>query len=479
MKFSTRLAAIALSLCAAFAFVACDDDDSDKTLPVSDATVEVTTVSKTSESAVLSITTSAADAAAYYRTTDVDFVATGEFVFRNGVQIEPNQTVSISMPYLESMADYRVITAARASNGGYTVVYTDIHVPDYPASIEISVDKIKPQAVVATFTPDEHAKSYKVGIGRSSSTVEEFLADEISTLTISGNSPNTLDLAGLSPEEDYVIYAVSFNSEGPCDVTTAAVRTSVAPSAAIEVTMDNVIIADVKVTPNDATSKYIYIAASAEIWDEYAEAFGGEVALIETFYSFGQAIMDEGVSESQWELNGECSYEYLIACLVYDEDGEAYGVVKQFFTSPDRVENAPQASLEITVGEVTSTSARLIYTMSGGTLGYYQGIFTESEYLDMLTSRGEDYIRQYVAFYGYMMLEDDDYVWPGLTAGTNYVAVGSPFNVNGIEEYGPLATAEFTTADGTSSAAAGAFGKRNSNAHRGLISAEQLDAIGR
>lgn len=48
MKFSTRLAAIALSLCAAFAFVACDDDDSDKTLPVSDATVEVTTVSKTS-----------------------------------------------------------------------------------------------------------------------------------------------------------------------------------------------------------------------------------------------------------------------------------------------------------------------------------------------------------------------------------------------------------------------------------------------
>jgi len=480
-NFTIRFAAFALSLCAAFAFVACDDDDSDKTLPVSDATVQVQVTAQTPESADLTITTSAAEAAAYYRTTDMTFRASGEFVFRNGVEIQPNTAVNISMPYLEAMADYRIITAAKAANGGYTVNYTDIHVPDRPTSISISVDKVKAKKIVATFTPDEYTKSYKIGIGRSTSTVEEFLADEIETATINGNEPNTFDLEGLSPEEDYIIYALSYNNEGPgCDVVTVTAKTAVAPALDVDVTMDNVMIADVKITPNEATSKYLYIAASAEMFDEYSAFLGGDVALIETFYEMGEAGMGEGPTESQWELNGSCSYDYLIACVTYDEDGEVYDVVKTYFTSPEKVEGAPEASVEITVGEVTPTSARLVYSMSGGTLGYYQGVYSESAYLELLAEGGEARVFEYTAFYGTLMLEDDDYVWPGLKSGTKYVAVACPFNVNGIEGYGQLVTAEFTTPEGAAAAAASnSAGTRSRNLRRGLISADQFKAIKR
>ncbi len=477
-NFTIRFAAFALSLCAAFAFVACEDDDSDKTLPVSDATVQVQVTAQTPESADLTITTSAAEAAAYYRTTDMKFRASGEFVFRNGVEIQPNTAVNISMPYLETMADYRIITAAKAANGGYTVNYTDIHVPDRPTSITISVDKVRAKKITATFTPDEYTKSYKIGIGSSTSTVEEFLADEIATKTIDGNEPQTIDLEDLSPEEDYILYALSYNNEGPgCDVVTLAAKTAVAPALDVDVTMDNVMVADVKITPNEATSSYFYVVASAEVFDEYSAMFGGDVALIE---AMGEAGMDEGTTESQWELNGSCSYEYLVACVTYDEDGEVYDVVKTFFTSPEKVEGAPEASVEITVGEVTSTSARLVYTMSGGTLGYYQGVYSESAYLELLEQGGEANVFQFTAFYGTLMLENDDYVWPKLTPGTKYVAVACPFNVNGIDGYGQLATAEFTTPEGTAAAAAGnSAGKRSSELRRGLISADQFKAIKR
>lgn len=479
-NFTLRFAAFALSLCAAFAFVACENDDSDKTLPVSDATVQVQVTAQTPESADLTITTSAAEAAAYYRTTDMKFRASGEFVFRNGVEIQPNTAVSISMPYLETMADYRIITAAKAANGGYTVNYTDIHVPDRPTSISITVDKIRAKKITATFTPDDYTKSYKIGIGRATSTVDQFLADEIETTTIDGNEPNTIEIEGLSPEENYIIYAQSYNNEGPgCDVVTTTVKTAVAPAVDINVTMDNVIMADVKITPNEVTSRYIYLAASAEIFDEYSALFGGDVALLETFYELGEAGMGEGPSESQWELNGSCSYEYLIACVIYDEDGEAYDVVKTYFTSPEKVEGAPEASVQITVGEVTSTSAQLIYNMSGGTLGYYQAVYSESNYLELMEQGGVDYVFQYTAFYGSLMMENDDYVWPRLTPGTKYIAVGCPFNVNGIDGYGQMATAEFTTPDGSSatSAAGNTAGKRSRNIRRGLISADQIKAI--
>ena len=96
--------------------------------------------------------------------------------------------------------------------------------------------------------------------------------------------------------------------------------------------------------------------------------------------------------------------------------------------------------------------------MSPTTVGYYQSIFTKANYDQLFAmgetpefgGSGEQYIIDYTAFYGYMLTADDNYVWEGLDSNTAYVAVGCPFNVNGIDGYGPLATKEFTTLAGSS-----------------------------
>ena len=115
-KFFTRFAAVAMTLVAAFSFVACEEDKVEE-VAVSDATVEVAVTAKDAQSATFAITTTKAEAVAYYRTTDTKFIATGDFVFKNGKEVEPNTTVSVSMPYLEEMSDYRLVVAARAANG--------------------------------------------------------------------------------------------------------------------------------------------------------------------------------------------------------------------------------------------------------------------------------------------------------------------------------------------------------------------------
>ena len=153
-KFFTRFAAVAMTLVAAFSFVACDEKVDE--VAVSDATVEVAVTAKTAQSATFAITTTKADAVAYYRTTDTKFLATGEFVFKNGKEVEPNTTVSVEMPHMEEMSDYRLVVAARATNGAYTVTYTNVHIPDLPTTISIAMDKITYSEADIVVTPDDY-----------------------------------------------------------------------------------------------------------------------------------------------------------------------------------------------------------------------------------------------------------------------------------------------------------------------------------
>ena len=154
-KFFTRFATVAMTLVAAFSFVACDEEKVEE-VAVSDATVEVAVTAKDAQSATFAITTTKAVAVAYYRTDDTKFIGTGDFVFKNGKEVEPNTTVSVSMPYLEEMSDYRLIVAARAENGAYTVTNTDVHVPDFDASVSIAVENLQCRLTSAVRSDDAH-----------------------------------------------------------------------------------------------------------------------------------------------------------------------------------------------------------------------------------------------------------------------------------------------------------------------------------
>lgn len=477
-KFFTRFAAIAMTLVAAFSFVACEEEKVDEVV-VSDATVEVAVTAKTSQSATFAITTDKAEAVAYYRTTDTKFIATGEFVFKNGKEVEPNTTVEVSMPYLEEMSDYRLVVAARAANGAYTVTNTDVHVPDFETSLSIAVNNLTYSGADVVVTPSEHTVKFVIGIGDATSTVAQFLAGEVESLSAEGNAPKTVTLQNLDEKTDYIIYAQAFNRENTgSDVVTAKVTTLEGPNVDIQVSMDNTIQANVTYTLNDKCGAVIALAASASVYYEFAEAFGGEEDLLMTYYYADMADFVQGTepTSTQWAMNGECDYEYLVAALVLDENMEPYKIVHKEFVSPSFDENAPEATVQITLGENTSAGPQLIYTMGEGTLGYYQSVYTLTDYEDLVAfalSEGlteEEYIQQYTAFYGYVMFENDDYVWEGLTPNTDMVAVGCPFNKNGIEGYGKNAVLHFRTApaEGTAAATREFVTKRENKVKRAL-----------
>ncbi|MBQ5852483.1 MAG: hypothetical protein IIW53_00135 [Rikenellaceae bacterium] len=484
-KFFTRFAAVAMTLVAAFSFVACDEKVDE--VAVSDATVEVAVTAKTAQSATFAITTTKADAVAYYRTTDTKFLATGDFVFKNGKEVEPNTTVSVEMPYMEEMSDYRLIVAARAANGAYTVNYTNVHIPDFATSLSISVANLTYSGADVTVTPDEHTAKFVVGIGDGNSTVEQFLAGEIESVSATGNAPKTVTLQNLDAETDYIVYAQAFNRENTgSEVVSKKITTLAGPGVDIQVSMENTIQAYVTYTPNDKCGGVIALAASASVYYEFAEAYGGEQALLETYYMMDMAdVIAAGETKTtMWSMNGECDYEYLVAALVLDENGNVYDIVHVPFTSPSFDENAPEATVEITLGTNDANGTQLIYTMGEGTLGYYQSVYTKLDY-DELVAYGasigmteQEYIQQYTAFYGYVLYENDDYVWADLEPDTEMVAVGCPFNKNGIEGYGEMTTLPFKTAPADeATASVREFVTKKATTKRALVRKEQLDAL--
>lgn len=447
-KFFTRFAAIAMTLVAAFSFVACEQEI-DEVL-VSDATVEVAVTAKTSQSATFAITTDKAEAVAYYRTTDTKFIATGEFVFKNGKEVEPNTTVEVSMPYLENMEDYRLVVAARAANGAYTVTNTDVHVPDHATSIAIKVDSVACDLIEVVVTPDDYTVKYVVGVGAENSTVADFEAGKISTLEVQGNEPKTVSLDGLQPEQSFIVYAQSYNNEGPgSEVVTLKVTTTEAPAVDVVATMTNTIVADLALTPNDQCGAYSYIVAQKAMWDMYKDGMLGAVLtdeeLLETFYMYGMTTDETEAIEGQMEMSGMCGDEFIIGVIVFNVNGGYYGMQFEEFSSPEKVADAPTPSVTVAVGTVTDSTVDLSFTMGEGTEGYYAAVMTIENYEDIVV-KGEANLMNYVYGFGTLLTADDNDTWKGLTPSKEYKVVALPFNVNGADGgFGAMVVDGFTT----------------------------------
>lgn len=431
-RFFTRFATVAMTLVAAFAFVACEEEKVDEVV-VSDATVEVEVTAKDSQSATFAITTTKAQAVAYYRTTDTKFIATGDFVFKNGVEVEPNTTATVTMPYLTNMEDYRLCVAARAENGAYTIGYANVHVPDHPTSVSIKVDEMTYSTATVTVTPSENSVSFKVGFGPAGSTAEQFLAGELKSMNVDGSEPQQVAMEGLKAETSYVVFAQSYNNEGPgCDVVSATFTTPVGPEVAVEATMTNTIVADLKFTPNDLCSNYSFIVAQQAMWEEYKVMMAtDDEGLLKTFYEWYMTNDASGVVETQVEVSGMCDDSYIVGVIVFDENGQYYACDFTTFNSPSKVEDAPTPAVEIAVGTLTAESAELSFTMGEGTAGYYCALLTKANY-DDINSKSETNLFNNVVGFGTVMTANDTDNWK-VDGGVDYVAVAVPFNVNGAD----------------------------------------------
>ena len=177
--------------------------------------------------------------------------------------------------------------------------------------------------------------------------------------------------------------------------------------------------------------------------------------LTETYASFGMVTPIPDGETGIVALNGYEDYDYIMGVAGFDASGNYVSCGSFSFHSDFADESLPlPGDMTIDVSEITESTARVKYVMGENTRAYYQAVMTVADYNELVEygatlpdyDNPEDYVRDYVAVYGTTLFADDDYVWPNLLSGTDYVAVGYPMNGNGTFGYGASAKAEFTTA---------------------------------
>ena len=178
--------------------------------------------------------------------------------------------------------------------------------------------------------------------------------------------------------------------------------------------------------------------------------------LTEMYASFGMVTPIANGEKGIVALNGYENYDYIMGVAGFDASGNYVTCGSFSFHSDFADENLPlPEEMVIEVSEITESNARVQYIMGENTRAYYQSVMTVADYNDLLAYGAslpddyddpEDYVRDYVAVYGTTMFADDDHVWPSLSPGTDYIAVGYPMNGNGTFGYGETAKTEFTTA---------------------------------
>lgn len=171
--------------------------------------------------------------------------------------------------------------------------------------------------------------------------------------------------------------------------------------------------------------------------------------IVELYLESGMIPLSEPGSMVTVPLNGEPGYEYYIGLVATDNSGAMLENMYFTFFAPEFDETlALPEKVGVQVSEIADNSARIVCTMGANTCAYYQALMTRADYDKVLSGGGSDpegYLRDYVAFYGVFMSENDDYVWPDLPSGTDMVFVCYPMNGNGIKGYGEKTEVAFTT----------------------------------
>ncbi|WP_300109291.1 hypothetical protein [uncultured Alistipes sp.] len=250
------------------------------------------------------------------------------------------------------------------------------------------------------------------------------------------------------------------------------------------------ILVDLKVAIYD-TEKYDKVGAMIVAVDVLPEIGMTLEELMTLYYGAGMVPVFSNGEEFKPVLNGSPDYAYYMAIAAVGKDG-SLDVSSYEFVSPPFDPSLPtpgQMSLEIK--EVTENTARMVYTMGENTRCYYAAAMTvESyneffEYVPDTYDSPEEYLRDYVAFFGSALYEDDDSVWPSLTPGTDFKALCYPMNGNGHEGYGPETIVDFSTAQSTTTTSVASFPdpqqinlilpvSKNNRTVRPITSAEQV-----
>lgn len=321
------------------------------------------------------------------------------------------------------------------------------------ASLTMSLEYVEDGAFNIKFVPSEDVETirYAVVSAVSMPLAESLLAFEEGTLegieeTDAVSVPVVRDSIG-----PYAVYAKGITASGIESETQYS--QIMAFGAGLTVERFDLVAMDLTATIHDeslASSGLLVVSKMV-----LAELGMSIEELTETYASFGMVTPIPDGETGIVALNGYEDYDYIMGVAGFDASGNYVSCGSFSFHSDFADESLPlPGDMTIDVSEITESTARVKYVMGENTRAYYQAVMTVADYNELVEygatlpdyDNPEDYVRDYVAVYGTTLFADDDYVWPNLLSGTDYVAVGYPMNGNGTFGYGASAKAEFTTA---------------------------------
>ncbi len=322
------------------------------------------------------------------------------------------------------------------------------------ASLAIELTAVHLNEISAKITPDEHTVKYSYAIG----TIEDLAAFEAGTLegiqTVEDNTEATYQFPELDSATEYVVFAQGTNRADIKGEVVCSSGMTLIDIFNVEVSYDamNLMYCTVTTTPMDAVDHYFILSAGEDVYFEF-------VYMYEEFFGMTEDEMIQelgmectGETTNVFGLSGEPNFKQMMVIAMYDAAGELQGILYDKFTTPEITPGLPLPEpVSIVVSEETATSARVVFTPGANTAGYFQLVFKAADYDEVMDDpelTEEDKtaeLRSFLLFANYMMIEEDDYVWPGLIPDTEYVALARPFNDNGEAGWGDFTAERFAT----------------------------------
>ena len=355
--------------------------------------------------------------------------------------------------YIMKKTLFRVLSIALATTIGFSASSCGNDDPDsIPVEMTITIGDVTQTTVAATITPSKNAAKYSYAIGEQGD-LDAFNNGTLAGIVnVTGDQPTTLTFTDLDEETDYVIFTNGINTAQQVGATaTKTARTLDATTPGVKIKFDDIstVAAIITTKPNSLVSKYYTVSVGANVYESFVDALGGgdKIEFMETLVLFELASIHSATATEMWQLEGSPDFESVFVVLVFDQNGDPVELIEKEYKAPPFIDGLSEAGASITISNITASSAKIKITPDANALGFYAGIFTEEDYEDMIID--EEYLRQYVAMFGFFSLVEDDDVWDGMNASSDYVMVVSPFNRNGIQGYGPFVTEKFTTLAGS------------------------------
>lgn len=412
-----------------------------------------------------------------------------EYVYVLGTESE-QRTAECSVSF-DGLAPAEYNVKVKATGTGYLdSEWGEITVTIDDASLAMKTTYVSDGCFNIEFTPGEGLSSIRYAVV---SAVARPLSESLAAFedgSLEGIEEITPDITTVSIERDsigpYAVYAKGITASGIESGT--AYSQIMAFSAGLTVDNFDLVAMDLTATVHDesiASSGLLVVSKSV-----LGELGMSIEELTEMYASFGMVTPIANGEKGIVALNGYENYDYIMGVAGFDASGNYVTCGSFSFHSDFADENLPlPEEMVIEVSEITESTARVQYIMGENTRAYYQSVMTVADYNDLLAYGAslpddyddpEDYVRDYVAVYGTTMFADDDYVWPGLSPGTDYIAVGYPMNGNGTFGYGETAKTEFTTAGTAPASVKGQSpAPRKTNVIRPLTLQEIKEALGK